>query len=234
MFSAMTLLHDEAIYLHQGVQFQVEKLDWDHRKAYVREVDVEYYTDANLAVHTKVLEIDRTNARKTGTIRFGDVSVTAIPTIYKKIRLSTGENIGSGPIHLPEQELHTSATWLEISEADPQLGTKTLEQLLLGIANVFNHIVPVLVMCDRSDVHVVSQIKADHTGLPTIFIYDHYPGGIGLADDVYKRFDEVKTAAIDLIRRCPCADGCPFVHQFGNRRHEREAKEPSAIGGVIR
>ncbi|WP_407945062.1 DEAD/DEAH box helicase [Paenibacillus glycinis] len=208
-FSAMTLLHDEAIYLHQGVQFQVEKLDWDHRKAYVREVDVEYYTDANLAVHTKVLEIDRTSARKMGTIRYGDVSVTAIPTIYKKIRLSTGENIGSSPIHLPEQELHTSAAWLEISEADPQLGTKTLEQLLLGIANVFNHIVPVLVMCDRSDVHVVSQIKADHTGLPTIFIYDHYPGGIGLADDVYKRFDEVKAAAIDLIRKCPCEDGCP-------------------------
>ncbi|QHW34515.1 DEAD/DEAH box helicase [Paenibacillus rhizovicinus] len=208
-FSAMTLLHDEAIYLHQGVQFQVEKLDWDHKKAYVREVDVEYYTDANLAVHTKVLEIDKTNNRTTGTINFGDVSVTAIPTIYKKIRLSSGENIGSGPIFLPEQELHTSAAWIELKDVDPQLGAKTLELLLMGIANVMNHIVPVLVMCDRSDVHVISQIKADHTGLPTIFICDHYPGGIGLADDVYKRFDEVKAAAMELIRKCPCEDGCP-------------------------
>ncbi|QHT61672.1 DEAD/DEAH box helicase [Paenibacillus lycopersici] len=208
-FSAMTLLHDEAIYLHQGVQYQVEKLDWEHKKAYVREVDVEYYTDANLAVQLKVLEIDRTRDRDYAAIHYGDVTVNAIPTIFKKIKLSTFENIGSGPIHLPEEELHTSATWLELKEVDPAIGTKTLEQLLLGIANVMNHIVPVLVMCDRSDVHVAAQIKANHTGLPTIFIYDHYPGGIGLADDVYKRFDEVKAAAIDLIRRCPCEDGCP-------------------------
>ncbi|MBD4898914.1 ATP-dependent helicase, partial [Xanthomonas citri pv. citri] len=62
-FSAMTLLHDEAIYLHEGVQYQVEKLDWDHKKAYVRKVDVEYYTDANLAVQLKVLEIDKTKEK---------------------------------------------------------------------------------------------------------------------------------------------------------------------------
>lgn len=110
---------------------------------------------------------------------------------------------------MPEQELHTRATWLELKDTDPELGTKVLEQLLLGIANVIQHIVPVMVMCDRSDVHVTSQIKAAHTGLPTIFIYDHYPGGIGLADDVYKRFDDVKQAAANLIKKCSCKDGCP-------------------------
>ncbi len=86
---------------------------------------------------------------------------------------------------------------------------KTVEQLLLGVANVIQHIVPIHVMCDRNDIHVVSQIKATHTGLPTIFIYDHYPGGIGLAEDVYKRFDEIKKAATHLISKCPCEDGCP-------------------------
>ncbi|MBB6669169.1 DEAD/DEAH box helicase [Cohnella nanjingensis] len=208
-FSAMTLLHDEAIYLHEGVQYQVEKLDWDHKKAYVREVDVEYYTDANLAVNLKVLEMDRTKDSRQAAIHFGDVSVNMIPTIFKKIKLTTFENIGSGPIHLPEEELHTSAAWLELKEVDPEIGTKSLEQLLLGIANVLQHIVPVLVMCDRGDVHVTPQIKAAQTGLPTIFIYDHYPGGIGLAEDVFKRFDEVRDAAIHLIRKCPCKDGCP-------------------------
>ncbi|RXZ81959.1 DEAD/DEAH box helicase [Paenibacillaceae bacterium] len=208
-FSAMTLLHDEAIYLHEGVQFQVEKLDWDHKKAYVREVDVEYFTDANLAVQLKVLEIDRSRVTDDAAVHYGDVAVNAIPTIFKKIKLSTFENIGSGPIHLPEEELHTSAAWLELREADPELGTKTMEQLLLGIANVLKHIVPILVMCDRSDIHVVSQIKAAHSGLPTIFVYDHYPGGIGLADEVYKRFDEVKDAARNLIQKCLCSDGCP-------------------------
>ena len=208
-FSAMTLLHDEAIYLHEGVQYQVEKLDWDHKKAYVREVDVEYYTDANLAVQLKVLEIDKTETRKKTAIHYGDVSINILPSIFKKIRLSTFENIGSGPIHLPEEELHTSSAWLELKEMDENLGEKTLEQVLLGISNVLQHVVPVHVMCDRNDIHVVSQIKANHTGLPTIFLYDHYPGGIGLAEDVYKRFDQVKAAAKTLIQRCPCKDGCP-------------------------
>ncbi|MGG3449997.1 DEAD/DEAH box helicase [Domibacillus aminovorans] len=208
-FSAMTLLHDEAIYLHEGAQFQVEKLDWAHKKAYVRKVDVEYYTDANLAVQLKVLEIDRSIERSTTAIHYGDVTVNALPTIFKKIKLSTFENIGSGPISLPEEELHTSAAWLELKEISPELKEKTLEQLLMGIANVLNHIVPIHTMCDRNDIHVVSQIKATHTGLPTIFLYDHYPGGIGLAEDVYKRFDEVKAAAKDLIEKCPCQDGCP-------------------------
>lgn len=208
-FSAMTLLHDEAIYLHEGVQHQVEKLDWEHKKAYVRKVDVEYYTDANLAVKLKVLATDRTENKRTSAIHYGDVVVNAMPTLFKKIRLSSFENIGYGPINLPEEELHTSATWIELKEIDPEIETKTQEQLLLGIANVLKHIVPIHVMCDRSDIHVVSQIRAEHTQLPTIFIYDHYPGGIGLAEDVYKRFDEVKEAARKLIRKCPCEDGCP-------------------------
>ncbi|USK32270.1 DEAD/DEAH box helicase [Bacillus sp. F19] len=224
-FSAMTLLHDEAIYLHEGVQYQVEKLDWDHKKAYVREVDVEYYTDANLAVQLKVLEIDKTNIRNVSSINYGDVTVNALPTIFKKIKLTTFENIGSGPIYLPEEELHTSATWLEIKEVDPTLGEKTMEQLLLGISNVLQHVVPVHVMCDRNDIHVVSQIRAAHTGLPTIFIYDHYPGGIGLAEEVYKRFDEMKEAAKNLIKKCPCNDGCPSC--IGNEIEGIKAKARS-------
>ncbi|NHN30728.1 DEAD/DEAH box helicase [Paenibacillus agricola] len=208
-FSAMTLLHDEAIYLHEGTQFQVEKLDWEHKKAYVRQVDVEYYTDANLAVQLKVLEIDRTVSRRTTTVNYGDVVVNVMPTMFKKIKLTTFENIGYGPITLPEEELHTSAAWVELKEVDPEIGVKVIEQLLLGIANVLRHIVPIHVMCDRNDIHVVSQIRAAHTGLPTVFIYDHYPGGIGLAEDVFKRFDEVKTAAKNLINKCPCEDGCP-------------------------
>ncbi|OIK12357.1 DEAD/DEAH box helicase [Bacillus sp. MUM 13] len=208
-FSAMTLLHDEAIYLHEGIQYQVEKLDWDYKKAYVTEVDVEYYTDANLAVQLKVLEIDKTVQREKTAVHYGDVTVNAMPTIFKKIKLTTFENIGSGPISLPEEELHTSAAWLELEEIDPGLGEKTMEQLLLGISNVLRHVVPIHVMCDRNDIHVVSQIKASHSQLPTIFLYDHYPGGIGLAEDVYKRFDEIKAAAKNLIVNCPCNDGCP-------------------------
>ncbi|WP_189013991.1 DEAD/DEAH box helicase [Paenibacillus marchantiophytorum] len=226
-FSAMTLLHDEAIYLHEGVQFQVEKLDWEHKKAYVREVDVEYYTDANLAVKLKVLSTDLTKKRRTTSLNHGDVAVNVMATMFKKIRLTSFENIGYGPIKLPEEELHTSATWVEITEIDPTLETKTLEQLLMGISNVIRHIVPIHVMCDRSDIHVVSQIRAEHSQLPTIFIYDHYPGGIGLAEDVYKRFDEIKEAARNLIQKCPCEDGCPSC--IGTEIEGRDAKRKSLL-----
>ncbi|MDX8366494.1 DEAD/DEAH box helicase [Cytobacillus sp. IB215665] len=208
-FSAMTLLHDEAIYIHEGIQHQVEKLDWEHKKAYVKKVDVEYYTDANLAIQLKVLEIDKTTNRKTTTMNYGDVTINARPTIFKKIKLSSFENVGSGPIHLPEEELHTSATWLEVQNVDNKKDEKALEQILLGIRNVFSHIIPIHVMCDRNDIHVVSQIKATHTGKPTLFICDHYPGGIGLAEEVYKSQDLIIKASRNLIIHCPCEEGCP-------------------------
>ncbi|WP_199426715.1 DEAD/DEAH box helicase [Thermaerobacillus caldiproteolyticus] len=208
-FSAMTLLHEEAIYLHEGVQYQVEKLDWEEKKAYVREVNVEYFTDANLAVQLKVLEEDKAEERNFVRLHYGDVTVNALPTIFKKIKLSTFENIGSGPIHLPEEELHTSSTWIDFSEDVFPLGTQTIEQVLMGISNVLSNLVPVFVMCDRGDVHVVPQIKAAHSGLPTIFLYDRYPGGIGLSEEVFKRYDEIMREVKKVIESCPCDKGCP-------------------------
>src|SRR4051794_11637102 len=127
-FSAMTLLHDEAIYLHQGTQFQVEKLDWDEKKAFVREVDVDYFTDANLAVQLKVLEEDKLNKLDDAEVGYGDVSVRAMATIFKKIKFETHENIGSGPIHLPEEELHTSAAWISLNKSFTEMGHDRLEQ----------------------------------------------------------------------------------------------------------
>ena len=116
-FSAPTLIHEEAIYIHEGVQFQVEKLDYAEKKAYVREVDVDYYTDANMAVELKVLHVDQGAGERRAV--YGNTAKsrsTRKPTIFKKIRLRTHENIGSGPIHLPEEELHTSGYWFSFSE----------------------------------------------------------------------------------------------------------------------
>ena len=115
-FSAMTLLHEEAIYLHQGIQYQVEKLDWEEKKAYVREVNVDYFTDANLAVELKVLEEDKRRKNGSAEIGYGDVSVLAKATIFKKIKFETHENIGSGPIYLPEEELHTASAWISAGQ----------------------------------------------------------------------------------------------------------------------
>ncbi|WJQ12522.1 DEAD/DEAH box helicase [Geobacillus stearothermophilus] len=208
-FSAMTLLHEEAIYLHEGTQYQVEQLDWEEKKAYVRQVDVEYFTDANLAVQLEVLSEDRTAERGAMAVKYGDVSVRAMATMFKKLKLSTFENIGWGPIRLPEETLHTSAAWLEWMEVPPRFSPALFEHILVGIANVLGHLVPMFVMCDRSDIHVVPQLKAPHSGRPTIFLYDRYPGGVGLSEAVFERYEEIMKHVKEWVERCPCADGCP-------------------------
>ncbi|NNU98341.1 DEAD/DEAH box helicase [Geobacillus sp. DSP4a] len=208
-FSAMTLLHEEAIYLHEGTQYQVEQLDWEEKKAYVRQVDVEYFTDANLAVQLEVLSEDRTAERGAMAVKYGDVSVRAMATMFKKLKLSTFENIGWGPIRLPEETLHTSAAWLEWMEVPPRFSPALFEHILVGIANVLGHLVPMFVMCDRSDIHVVPQLKAPHSGRPTIFLYDRYPGGIGLSEALFERYEQMLAKVKEWVERCPCADGCP-------------------------
>ena len=208
-FSALTLLHDEAIYLHQGIQFQVEKLDWEEKKAFVREVTVDYFTDANLAVQLNVLEEDKQRNLGQVELGYGDVSVRAMATIFKKIKFETHENIGSGPIHLPEVELHTSSSWISLNKEDVSLSEKRLEQGLIGTAQSLKHIIPLFVMCDPQDVHVVPQVKASHNEKPTIFFYDRYPGGIGLSEKVYEGMDAILKEARDMVERCQCDTGCP-------------------------
>jgi len=208
-FSAMTLLHDEAIYLHQGIQFQVERLDWDEKKAFVREVDVDYFTDANLAVQLKVLEEDKLQTKEEAEIGFGDVSVRAMATIFKKIKFESHENIGSGPIHLPEEELHTNAAWISLNKPFAEMGQERLEQGLVGAAHALNHIAPLFVMADPQDIHVIPQVKADHNEKPTIFFYDRYPGGIGLSEKIYSGMSEVFSETKKMIDRCQCESGCP-------------------------
>ncbi len=206
--SAMTLLHEEAIYLHQGIQFQVEKLDWEEKKAYVREVDIDYYTDANLAVEMKVLEEDRSRTYNGGTISFGDVGLVAQATIFKKIRFGTHDNIGSGPIHLPPDEMHTSASWLSLHLTE-QWSEAELTEAMIGVAYAMNAFIPLFIQCDSSDVAVVPQVKASHNELPTFFVYDKYPGGIGLSEKVYDLWEELLMKTLEHVSNCPCESGCP-------------------------
>ncbi|MDW0109045.1 DEAD/DEAH box helicase [Sporosarcina aquimarina] len=208
-FSAMTLLHEEAIYLHQGTQFQVEMLDWEEKKAYVTEVDVDYFTDANLAVELKVISEDKMYNAEGQSIAFGDLAVLAIPTIFKKIRFDSHDNIGSGPIHLPPEELHTSSTWLAFDI--PESWTEAaLTDAMTGAAHAMQSFIPLFVQCDRTDIHVVPQVKAVHTQKPTFFIYDSYPGGIGLSEKMYDQWEPLLQQAADHVKKCECESGCPI------------------------
>lgn len=208
LFSAMTLLHEEAIYLHQGTQFQVEMLDWDEKKAYVTEVDVDYFTDANIAVEMKVISNDRAKQSGRVELQFGDIIVLAHPTLFKKIKFDTHDNIGSGPINLPPLELHTSAVWATFDKPQ-QANTHLFADAMVGAAYALHSFIPLFLDCDHKDVHVVPQIKSVLDEKPTFFIYDSYPGGIGLAERMMDRFPELVEESIEQISLCPCLDGCP-------------------------
>jgi DEAD/DEAH box helicase domain-containing protein len=209
-FSAQVFLHEEAIYLHEGAQYHVDRLDWEEKKAYVRPVKVDYYTDANLAVSIKVLESFSSREAAALTVHHGEVQIRALATIFKKIRFHSHENIGSGPISLPEQQLHTTACWLGIPEhISRQFPRPEMQGGLQGMANVLKAVACLFLMCDARDLGAHPETRAPHTGLPTVFVYERYPGGVGMSSRLFELASPVLKAAHDLVSSCACDSGCP-------------------------
>ena len=209
-FSAQVFLHEEAIYLHEGAQYHVDRLDWEEKKAYVRPVKVDYYTDANLAVSIKVLESFASREAGELTAHHGEVQIRALATIFKKIRFHSHENIGSGPISLPEQQLHTTAFWLAVpASVAQQFPRPAMQGGLQGIANVLRAVACLFLMCDARDLGAHPETRAPHTGLPTVFVYERYPGGVGMSARLYEMAGNVLRAAQELVAGCPCESGCP-------------------------
>jgi DEAD/DEAH box helicase domain-containing protein len=209
-FSAPQLLHDEAIYIHEGVQYQVEKLDFEEKKAYVRKVDVDYYTDASLAVTLKVLDVFQSADEERTGRSWGDVMVTSLVTMFKKIKFDTHENLGWGKVHLPELELQTTAYWMTLNDTPAGIQSQDdLQNGLMGVANVLGQVAPLYLMCDPRDIHVVYQVKSPFTQKPTIYIYDSYPGGIGFSERLYEMHLELFEKAREIISECICESGCP-------------------------
>lgn len=208
-FSAPMMLHEEAIYIHEGVQYQVEKLDFDDKKAYIRKVNVDYYTDANLAVDLKVLDVFREDKSKQVHRSVGEVSVTALVTMFKKIKLHTHENIGSGPVNLPEMEMHTTSYWVSLPETIPGMSQTELQNGLLGLSNVLANAAPIYLMCSPGDIQVVHQVRATFTQRPSVYIYDNYPGGVGFSDKLYELHGQLFETAAQMVEQCGCESGCP-------------------------
>ncbi len=208
-FSAPMLVHDEAIYMHGGRQFQVEKLDFEEKKAYVRQVEVNYFTDANLSVDLKTLEVFEEESGKVNRA-WGDVRINALVSMFKKIRFNTHENLGSGPVDLPETEMHTTAFWISFPPAALEsMSLSTVQSGLIGLANLLPQVAAFFLMGDPRDLHAVSQVKAPFTELPTLFLYDNFPGGVGYSAELYRSYREIIRAARKVISDCQCFEGCP-------------------------
>jgi DEAD/DEAH box helicase domain-containing protein len=209
LFSAQVLVHERAIYIHESIQYYVDRLEWHERKAYVHRIDVDHYTYANRAVTLKPLEVFAEEPSTGGTRKHGEVMVASLVTLFKKLKFVTDENVGWGPIDLPELELQTTAYWLTADGARDHWRRDDLDVALLGAGRAIQTIAAVLLMVDPRDLGLVTQVRSPHAEEPTIYLYEAVPGGIGLSERLWQRHDELLAGAADLIAACPCDAGCP-------------------------
>jgi DEAD/DEAH box helicase domain-containing protein len=209
LFSAQVLVHERAIYLHDSVQYYVDRLEWHERKAYVHKVDVDHYTYANRAVTLKPLEVFDEAPAAGGRRIHGEVMVASLVTLFKKLKFVTDENVGWGPIDLPELELQTTAYWLTAEGVRDHWRRDELDVALLGVGRALQTVAAVLLMVDPHDLGLVTQVRSPHAEEPTIYLYEAMPGGIGLSERLWDRHDELVMAAADLLMACPCDAGCP-------------------------
>ena len=242
--SGPSTLHEKAIYIVEGQLFQVERLDFDGRKAYVRAVECDYYTDAITYTKVTILDTfasDRAAAQDGGGAQdtavavsvpnavrnHGEVHVVSRVVGFKKIKFYTNENIGSGELDLPEQQMHTSSYWLtipaEVMSCLPFAGDDRRDGVV-GLAFAMRHVAQLLLMCDGHDIGLsIDGGSLDRTtrigGLggipealalePNVFIYDNYPGGIGFSRPLFEMHALLLARTRDLIAGCPCQSGCP-------------------------
>jgi DEAD/DEAH box helicase domain-containing protein len=209
LFSAQILVHEHAIYIHESVQYHVDRLEWIERKAYVHRIDADHYTYANRAVTLKPLEVFAEASSPGGRRVHGEVMVASLVTLYKKLKFLTDENVGWGPVDLPELELQTTAYWLTAEEAARRWRRDELDVALPAAGRAIQTVASVLLMVDPRDLGLVSQIRSPHHEAPTIYLYEAVPGGIGLSERLWQRHDELLAGAAELIAACPCDAGCP-------------------------
>jgi DEAD/DEAH box helicase domain-containing protein len=234
--SAPSMLHEKAIYILEGQLFHVERFDFDHRKAYVKRVDCDYYTDAIKYSRVTILDERSTppafaeaSARQAAPIpgAHGEVHVVARVIGFKKIRFYTNENVGSGELDLPEQQMHTTSYWLTVPKdvlASLPYDSEAKRDGISGMAQAMRTVAQLLLMCDRNDLGVSVNAEADPADVappgsgaaprvameePRIFIYDNYPGGIGFSAPLFEVQDRLLEASADLIASCDCERGCP-------------------------
>jgi len=227
--AAQTMLHEQAIYQHDGAQYQVERFDFENHKAYVRLVEPDYYTEAMTYVRVAVLEeltakeLINPLADARGfvlRVKHGEVQVVEKVVGYKKIKFHTHENTGYGDVRLPDLELHTTSSWLTIPEPmvmafdDEGIGRAALIDALRGVGRALETVATIALMCDPRDIAMSVEDKstaAENAGVfsPTLHLYDAYPGGIGLSPRIYEQYVTLLGRARSLIAGCNCAGGCP-------------------------
>jgi DEAD/DEAH box helicase domain-containing protein len=237
--SGPSTLHEKAIYIVEGTLYQVERLDFDGRKAFVRQVECDYYTDAITYTKVTILDTrastdgpdggDRSGSGPASIRAHGEVHVASRVVGFKKIKFYTNENVGSGELDLPEQQMHTTSYWMTIPQAvmaELPFGTADRRDGVIGLAFAMRNVAPLLLMCDSHDLGLsidgVSLAGGSRVGgtsraaetpdlssAPTVFLYDNYPGGIGFSEPLFGMHEALLAQTRELVDGCPCQSGCP-------------------------
>jgi len=219
--SVPVLLYENAIYIHGSQQYIVVKLDWDKQVAYVEQSRVNYYTDAETKTDIKILQHNKEEDARAYRAFLSDVLVRTVAVKYKKIKFGTHENVGFGNINLPPTEMHTRGLILGFShELFSGLERDEREKLLVSISHLLQNIAPLYVMTDPRDIGVAENLKQPVIELPSVILYDRYPGGIGLSDRLFEIKATLLVAAAERVSECECENGCPSC--VGPERYNKE------------
>lgn len=208
--SAWQQLYAQAIYLHEGETYFVRDLNIEEKIAYVHKIEADYYTQSITEIQISVIEQEMEKPWRRATAFFGSSEVMVKPYLFRKIQFGSRDSLGFGSIDLPPANMETYAFWLcpplDILRLVKDYSRDPMEGLI-GIANVLTEVLPLLVMADPSDIGSV--VDKNNTDVPSLFIYDKYPGGAGFAHRAFDRVEELFASALEMIASCPCKEGCP-------------------------
>jgi len=209
-------LHPGATYLHRGNAYEVESLDLRSHRAVVRRVPNRYYTRPRVETDVEVLEeIEKRDLANGSVLHWGRVRTTDSVTYFKKVRVADDKEVGVYPLDLPDVILETQALWVTLPPL-PREARPSFESFG-GALHAGEHgmigLLPLFAMCDRADIGGLSTPVHRQSRLPTVFVYDGYPGGVGISRRGFDAFESLARDTLGVITRCPCERGCPACIQ---------------------
>jgi len=215
--SVYWITYPGAVYLHQGEDYLVTGLDIESHRITVEPTDVEYYTRTLEVSDVDVIEAyDRRELAGSGQINLGEVNVHNQVVGYRKFQRESGQQCGMEKLDLPAHDFETVGVWLPLSEAAAQM-LAAYKCHPMGSLHALEHalvaLLPLFALCEAHDIGGVSYFYHKALGTGGIFIYDGYPGGVGICEEAYYRAEEVLAAVYERITNCPCEAGCPSCVQ---------------------
>jgi DEAD/DEAH box helicase domain-containing protein len=250
--SAFATIYPKAIYLVESEPYEVQELHFredEEKVAYVKRVAVDYFTDAISAKGVWILQRLAEAPPAPYLAEQGEVLVAEKVVGFKKIKMGTLENVGSGEVELPQQEMQTTAAWITVGAETLTHVSASREELIDGLRAVtylLHHLAPIFLLCDIRDLGswlgdttpatsgVVATRESTKRRLmdaaqfnPTIYLYDSHAGGIGLAEHLFDILPDLLRRGLETLETCACRDGCPScvgpVNEVG-RRAKRTAQ----------